>query len=339
MSKKNQAIRVKLIVNPGAGNAADAAEKLRLVTGYLEKNGLKVDVALSKPKEKATTFARRAVKDGYKIVIAMGGDGTVEAVMRGMLGSKGRLGIIPCGTENNIAKDLGIPQNLEEACTLIASDNTLKLDLGQVTTGKGKKFLFFEMAAIGLLASASSVTKKVIGDKSPGIQVAALTLIRQESRPKVFLTLDQESKLEVDTMLVMISVAPVFGKNSTVVSDASITDGPLDISVYPGFGKVELLRYYAAVMDGGYSGDGKIQHYRAHKVKVKTSPKLDVLADGVALGKGTVTIKVRKAVLRIITDRQGPVSKEAAETLMLAPVSQSPGKNHRQKSVILPGQE
>src|SRR5689334_6847926 len=150
MPKKNKIIWTKLIANPGAGKASNAADNLKLVIGYLEKNSLKVDVALAKPKEEATPMARQAIKDGYKIVIAMGGDGTIEAVMRGMIGSKGRLGIIPAGTENNIAKSLGIPKDLEEACALIASDHTLKLDMGQVTTKKGKKFIFFEMATIGL---------------------------------------------------------------------------------------------------------------------------------------------------------------------------------------------
>ena len=68
MSKKNKSIQVKLIVNPGAGKAADAVNNLKLVTGYLEKNGFKVNVAYAKPKEEATPIARRAVKEGYKIV-------------------------------------------------------------------------------------------------------------------------------------------------------------------------------------------------------------------------------------------------------------------------------
>ena len=89
MSKKEKSIQVKLIANPGAGKAGESAKNLKLVIGYLEKLGFKVDVAFAKPKEKATPIAKQAVKDGYKVVIAMGGDGTIEAVMRGMVGSIG----------------------------------------------------------------------------------------------------------------------------------------------------------------------------------------------------------------------------------------------------------
>ena len=133
-----------------------------------------------------------------------------------------------------------------------------------------------------------------------------MTFIHQETSPKVFLTLDDESKIEVETMLVMVSNTPAFGKNFLVAPGASLQDGLLDISVYPDFSKVELIRYYAAVMDGGYSGDGKVQRYQARKLKVKSSPKLEVMADGVALGKGTVNIKMRPGALRVITAEKTP---------------------------------
>jgi YegS/Rv2252/BmrU family lipid kinase len=337
MSKKNKSIRVKLIANPGAGKASEAAENLKLVTGYLKKNGLKVDVAFAKPKEEATPIARRAVKDGYKILIAMGGDGTIEAVMRGMIGSKVRLGIVPAGTENNIAMSLGISQDLEEACALIASDSTLKLDVGQVRTRKGKKFVFFEMATIGLSATIYPDANKAASGNLSKIKSTALTFLHQETRPTVFLTLNDDSKIEVETMLVMVSNTPVFGENFMVAPQASLQDGLLDISVYPDFSKAELLRYYAAVMDGGYSGDGKVQKYQARKLKVKSSPKLDVMADGVALGKGTVTIKLRPGALRVITTVKSPglesPQKDTAEKL-LEPVSPTVGKNHGEESVI-----
>ena len=95
MSKKDKTTPIKLIVNPKAGSASDTARNLKLVTRYLKKNGLKAEISLARPKAKATLLARRAVKDGYKIVVAMGGDGTVEAVMRGIVGSKAHCGYCP----------------------------------------------------------------------------------------------------------------------------------------------------------------------------------------------------------------------------------------------------
>jgi len=339
MSKKNKSLHVKLIANPnaGEGDASDAADNLKSVIGFLKKNGLKVDVVLTNPKEEATPVARRASKNGYKVVIAMGGDGTIEAVMRGMIGSKARLGIIPAGTQNNIAKSLGIPSDLEEACALIASDNTLKLDVGRAKTRKGKKFDFFEMATIGLAATIYPDSNKAASGKFSGIKVTGLTFFHQETKPKVFLTFNDESKIDVETMLVMVSNTPMFGKNFMVAPVASLQDGLLDISVYPDFSKVELLRYYAAVMDEGYSGDKKAQHYQARKLKVKASPKLDVMADGVALGRGTVTIKVLPGALRVITTEiniSGESSQIGASEKLPEPTPPAVEKKEPKESVI-----
>ena len=109
MSKKNKAIRVKLIANPGAGDPSTIASRIEQVISYLMDDGLKVDVALAHPIREAIPIARKAVKDGYDVVIAMGGDGTIGAVIRGIVGSKVSLGIIAAGTENDFARSLGDP--------------------------------------------------------------------------------------------------------------------------------------------------------------------------------------------------------------------------------------
>jgi diacylglycerol kinase (ATP) len=153
--------------------------------------------------------------------------------------------------------------------------------------------------------------------------------------------LNDESKIAVETMLVMVSNTPVFGKNFLVARQASLQDGLLDVSVYPEFSKVELLGYYAAVMDGGYSGDKKVHHYQARKLKVKTSPKQKVMADGVDLGKGTVTIKIRPGALRVITTEKGPgmenQQKESTEAIVPEPGSPTVGEDHHEETVILLG--
>ena len=87
MSKKNKGVRVKLIANPGSGQMA-GNELLLKVVRCLQDQGLKLDVALAKPHKEALPIARKAVCDGYKMVIAMGGDDTVWAVMQGIVAAK-----------------------------------------------------------------------------------------------------------------------------------------------------------------------------------------------------------------------------------------------------------
>lgn len=319
MAKKQKVVHAKLIANPGAGKPEESPKQLETVTRLLLQHGIKVDVALAKPKEEATPLAKQAVKDGYDMVIAMGGDGTLEAVLRGMVGRKTPMGIIPTGTQNNIAKSLGIPTDLEEACSLIASKHIRKLDVGRAKVKNGKKLIFFELTAIGLVAALYPETNKLQNGNLAKIKDVALTLIHQEPEPVVYLTLDDESKVKVKTMLVVVSNAPMFGANFLVAPDATVTDGLLDISVYPEFSKAELLAYYAQIRSEGFSNNEKVQRFRASKIEIKTDPKMDVMADGVMLGKGKVEIKARRGSVWMITpeDHVAPPAlvSEAAQEL------------------------
>jgi diacylglycerol kinase (ATP) len=313
MSKKNKSIRVKLIANPGAGDVLKASARLEQVTRYLLDDGLKVDVALAKPKKEAIPIARKAIKDGYDVVIAMGGDGTIGAVIRGIAGSKVKLGVIPAGTENDIARSLGIPEDMKEACAIIAAGHTRKLDLGQISTKERKKFYFFMVSAIGLTATLYPEISEVPEGKWIGIKDAVMTILKYKTNPIVNLTLDDESKIEVETMLVTIANTPISGVKNLVAPDASMEDGLLDISVYPGFSKAELLNYFVKSAHEGETPDGRIQRYRAKNIKIKTSPKLDIAAEGIILGKGSAKIKVLPRALRVLAPEPGPGTEKPLE--------------------------
>jgi diacylglycerol kinase (ATP) len=325
MPKKNKPERIKLIANPGAGDPTQAASRIEQVIRYLLDDGLKVDLALAHPKKGAIGMARKAVKDGYDIVVAMGGDGTIGAVIRGIAGLNVKLGIIAAGTENDIAGSLGIPDDLKEACALIASGHTRELDLGVISTKKTKDFYFFNMAAIGLTATIFPMIKEVPEGNFSGIKDAVATLLKFDSKPKVFLTLDGESKIEVETMLVTIANTPITGAKNLVAPDASMEDGLLDIAVYPDFSKAEVLSYFARTAHEGEIPDGTIQRFQARKIKIKTSPKLDVAAEGIILGKGTGRIKVLPGALRVIAPEPGAgAEKPLEETSKRLPEPVSP---------------
>jgi len=305
MSNNDKSSRAKLIANPSAGNVVESTKKLEQATQYLLDYGVNVDVALAYPRKEAIPIAKKAVKNGYSTVIAMGGDGTISAVIRGIAGSKVHLGIIAAGTENDIAWSLGIPEDLKEACALIVSDHTRDLDLGQISTKKKKKFYFFMVTAIGLTATIYPDIKDVPHGDLSNIKDAVMTFLQFKPNPKVFLTLDDESRIEVETMLVTVANTPVIGMKNLVAPDASMEDGLLDVAVYPNFSKAELLAYFAKSAHENVTPDGKIQRYQARKIKIKTSPKLDIAAEGILLGKGKAKIKLLPRALRVIAPDPG----------------------------------
>jgi diacylglycerol kinase (ATP) len=305
MSKKKTLLRAKLIANPGAGNALEAPARLEHAVRCLTQYGIKVDVAYAAPKEEGLNIARKAVKDGYKIVIAMGGDGTIGEVIRGIAGSKAKLGVIVGGTMNDIAASLGIPEDIEAACALIAAGHSRRLDLGQIKTNKYKKFYFFMVTVIGLTATMYPKVKKIPKGKLSGLKDAVVTFMKYEAKPKVYLTLDDESKIKVDTMLVTVANTPLIASKNLVAPDASLQDGLFDISVFPDFSKAEVLAYFARTSKEGLIPDGKLQRFRASKIKVKTTPKLEIAADGITLGKGKAVIKICRGALRVFAPSVG----------------------------------
>jgi diacylglycerol kinase family enzyme len=161
------------------------------------------------------------------------------------------------------------------------------------------------LAAIGLTATIFPIIKEVPEGKLSGLPKAVAKLFKFDSKPTVFLTLDDESKIEVETMLVTIANIPLIGAKNLVAPDADMEDGLLDIAVYPNSSKTDLLAYFAKTAHEKNVPDGTIQRYRARKIEVKTSPKLDIAAEGIILGKGSARIKVIPGALRVIAPEPG----------------------------------
>jgi diacylglycerol kinase (ATP) len=340
MSKKSKTVRALLIANPGSGKVSGRSKLLEQVTRDLLKKGVKLDVAVAKPKEEGTRIARRAVKDGYKLIIAMGGDDTIEAVIRGMGRSKVLLGMIPAGTANNLAKSLGIPEDPKQACALIASRQFRKLDLGQAKVSKAKKFLFFDVLTVGIAAAVypSAIhARKGVG-RLASIKDSVYSFLKQPATPKITVVMDDQSKVTVETMLALVSNFPLTGQNMLVDPAASTDDGLFNVSLFPSISKAELLAYGVETTNEGHGDNEKILRYRARKLKITTSPKLEVMADGVMLGKGTVKIKVLPGALRVIAPEVGAGverPRQAADANLPAPVAPAvvttaPGKNGAQ---------
>jgi len=230
----------------------------------------------------------------------MGGDGTIGGVIRGMVNSNVPLGIIAAGTENDFAHTLGIPDDVEAACQLIASGKTRPVDLGRIQTKKTDRFDFFMVTAIGLVASVFPYVKNIPEGDFSGIMDAVKTLLRFNSSPRVYMRLDDQPEMEIETMLVTIANVPLIGLNNLLAPDASLEDGLLDIAVYPGFSKAELAAYFARTVKQLATADDKVQRFRAGKIKIRTEPKLDIAAEGLLMGKGKAWIKALPAAIQIV---------------------------------------
>lgn len=131
-----------LILNRGGGRAGEDAE--RKARRALEAHGIEAEI-VAVGGAQAAKAAQKAVSDGAQLVIAAGGDGTISAVAGALSGSKAALGILPLGTLNHFARDLGIPFQLEKAAAVLASGQRHQVDLAEMN---GRTFI--NNSAIGL---------------------------------------------------------------------------------------------------------------------------------------------------------------------------------------------
>jgi diacylglycerol kinase family enzyme len=153
--------RIRVLVNPHAGakggiptNRATVED----VRAVMERHGLGAEVIVTASAEEAMAAARDAVRQGYDVVVAAGGDGTIEPIASQLMGTETALAILPLGSWMNIARMLGISRNLDEAAALIAAGHIRTIDVGEA---KGR--LFFEGGSVGLNAAVTASTPVAAG--------------------------------------------------------------------------------------------------------------------------------------------------------------------------------
>jgi len=147
--------RALLIINTKSGPNHDSILRVRQVVESLASFGISADVRVKLRKSQARKVARRYARRHRRgVIVAAGGDGTVEAVAAGLVGTRATLGILPMGTYNNVATSLGIPSDLPEAMALIASHVRRAIDVGVVEAKYSRKpRLFLEVGTVGIGAT------------------------------------------------------------------------------------------------------------------------------------------------------------------------------------------
>ncbi len=256
-----------LIFNPSAGrDSEDNALRLSQVISALRAHGIEAEVGLKTSGHAARKQAREAVASGCPLIVVAGGDGTLQDVASQMVGSSTILGIVPTGTMNNVARSLGIPLEIEEACALIGMGMTRQIDVGSITgEGRPQVKYFLDCAGVGLLAVAA-LTGQAIEKRRWNPFVRG---VRQlfEAHPQTMRVELDELVLEPSTHLVTVSNAPLMGNNLLAAPEARMDDGLLDISVYDGMGGAALSRHFL-VAASGKSDD--VVNYRAARVRITT---------------------------------------------------------------------
>jgi diacylglycerol kinase (ATP) len=283
-----------IIGNPNSGSAGDE--------GYLERfaeilraGGLEVEVLNTERPDHATELASLA---GDRLVVAAGGDGTVNEVLNGL--SKGAtLGILPLGTANVLARELGLPLEPEDACERILSGTGSLMDVGVATDEEGTERRFTSMAGIGFDAS-------VVREVGPRLKRYFKTLAFPLSALKVYLegTLPKVHVIDGDTthvaQLAIVANGHYYGGDFKVAEDASLTSGKLEVVLIEKVGRLLRADILARIL-AKRPLDRDAKSFPAQDIRAESpGRRVPVQIDGELWGHLPMSFRIEAAAIKLI---------------------------------------
>lgn len=300
--------KVKVIMNPGSGkssNKGKGQDKISKGGNYdqyserilstLHQSRIDAEIIHSSSSTDATEIARQCVKEGYDLVIAAGGDGTINSVVNGLAGSQTALGIIPLGTINLLAMELKIPVDIESACQIIGHGKIQTIDLG-----KANDRFFTSLCGIGfdayVISKTQSSLKKLFG-AGAFILNGIKDLIRYPFH-SIRLCIDQ--KIHKSGYIVIVGNGKYYGASVLIAPDASIHDGVLDVVLFQKRDALSLMRYIWELHKGDLTVLPDVEHIQAKQISIERHGRHKLHVDGEYYGKTPVEISIVPSALKVV---------------------------------------
>jgi diacylglycerol kinase (ATP) len=254
----------------------------------------------------ARRLAAEAVREGFDLVVAAGGDGTVNEVLNGLGDApegfaRTRLGVLPLGTVNVFARELGLPPRIERAWDILRRGSEMRIDLPCaefVAGGARCRQYFIQLAGAGMDARAIELVdwehKKKVGPLAYGI--AGLKALR-EQKPEIIV---HAAGREVRGELVLIGNGRFYGGPLNTFPSADLRDGLLEICVFPHVNWLTFLRCLPGLAVWRKLPEGVVQRVRAAAFEITEDAKAAFELDGEWVGHLPATFSVEREKLRVI---------------------------------------
>jgi diacylglycerol kinase (ATP) len=303
-------LRAKLIFNAIAGTADLAPQQLLAVIRELQAWGIRPEVYLIEPGRPVAEAIDAALAQGLRFFVVCGGDGTIDAVAAALAGrplAHTTLGIVPLGTQNNVALSLGIPTEIPAAVALLRTGRRRRVDIGHITYD-GTTLPFLEACSAGLISALFPAADDIQHGNLARIGDFLATLVTSPAAD-IRLILDGHTEVRAPSHAVLIANMPYVGPHYQVDPAAACDDGLLDVLLFAELSKLELVGYALQEVVGGGAQDERVRHYRVRSVAIHTEPPMPIIADGNSLGSGPLGIAVAPRTLAIMG---GPVAQGAS---------------------------
>jgi diacylglycerol kinase (ATP) len=279
-----------VILNPAA--RGERAQRKR--THIEELAGASVVYATTQTGE-AESFARRAAEDGYRKIVAAGGDGTVHEVVNGIVGTDATLGVLPLGTMNVFATEIGLPTNdLDHCWEIIKSENTRQVDLPFANERS-----FVQLGGVGLdaqvLKETSNTFRRNFGPVSYIIGAAQIA-----ARRPPHLSIESENASITEGSFVLIGNGRLYGGPFPFFKQALLDDGLFDVVVFKRLGYLEIIRYLQDVVFSSEIRTPEVEYFQTRHLRIESEEEVPVELDGELVGSCPVEFALRDRALRVL---------------------------------------
>ena len=284
-----------LIINPTAHNVP-ALKLRREAEEWLREAGWRFRWEQTTETGEATAIAARAAAEGVPLVLACGGDGTVNEVANGLAGTETALGTLPAGVSNIWAREAGISRKPVEAARLMATGERRLIDLGKA----GDRY-FMLFAGIGIDAqitrNVSLTMKRRVGAAAYGV-AAVREALRWRSRP-VTVRLDGVEQ-HLDVLMAFAGNTRLYAGLTRITPNAVVDDGLLDVVIYQGAGRVDIAMHLARTLRQSHNKASKVLIRRVRRLEFDWDEPLPVQLDGEAMGDCPREIEVAPRALWVV---------------------------------------
>lgn len=289
--------RIAVIYNPASGRPRERANLMERLAAPLRTAGRTVTICPTERPNHAAEIARTKAGEGYDLIVAYGGDGTMNEALQGVMGTGAALGFWPGGTANVLAAEIRFPSRAEDVARRILAGRTQ-----EVTVGRAGDRYFLLMAGVGLDAAvAGSVDpelKRRFGKAAFG--VAAMQFIWRWDLAPFLVHLDGEPP--VVGRFVVAGNAHSYGGGFQFTPEAALTDPYLDICIFTAEAVGDYLRYASAALVGLHRGLPGVIYRKVSKVEITSASDHDapIQVDGEVVGHLPVTLTAIPHALRLL---------------------------------------
>lgn len=268
-------MKAELIVNLTAGGGKPHRH-LNTVLNYLKENGLNFQVCITSRKGEAVELAQKAADNGAELIVSVGGDGTVNEVVNGIMASKNNpsLGIIALGWANDFIKSTNIPSDMIEACKILIRGKIKEIDIGIIN----KKIYFANICGVGFDAEVAQLANQM-KSKHPNLHILSgfvyvfatvKKLLSPFSYHQVKIKFDGQ-EIHSKILFIAISNGKFYGGRFKITPEAILDDGWLEICIVEEMGRLKYLMSIPKVFKGTHESIKGINFYRAKEVTIQSS--------------------------------------------------------------------